>query len=109
MAIFLDAFIPESYRLGIFELDCDELEQIPLDTLESNWATFPYPRSTQTHGSDWLRSGRSALLIVPSAAIPEGLEAVYYVTSTILRVRTLCYLKLKKSCLIKEPFKVFYE
>lgn len=69
--------VPPSYRLGVYELP----DNIPLKTLTPNemppdWQAFPYPESTQTIGSDWLMSQSGVLLIVPSSAVPGGLENI---------------------------------
>ena len=39
-----------------------------------DWARFPYPSSTQDIGGEWLDQGQSVGLVVPSAAVPAGLE-----------------------------------
>ncbi len=69
--------VPTSYRLGIF----DAPKNAPFKTLPSNqlprdWAQFPHPVSTQTVGSKWLDSTNELGLLVPSAAVPHGLEYI---------------------------------
>lgn len=44
--------------------------------LPEDWNCYPYPVSTQHLGSAWLQSIEKALLIVPSAAVPAGLESI---------------------------------
>lgn len=39
--------------------------------LPSNWNSDPIPPSTMDLGSDWIKSGRSAILEVPSVLSPE--------------------------------------
>lgn len=52
--------IPAGIRIGRFEVD----------SLPKNWRRYPPPPSTQRLGAEWLRSGSSAVLSVPSAVIP---------------------------------------
>jgi len=72
--------IPPSYRLGIYELP----ERVGSDSmaegdLPEDWNRNPYPVSTQQLGSTWLQAIEKALLIVPSAAVPAGLENILIV------------------------------
>lgn len=39
--------------------------------LPADWKDYPHPLSTQKIGTDWARSGKSAVLKVPSALAPE--------------------------------------
>ena len=67
--------VPKNYRLGIFEVDGDVLmEHWTLDEMPDDWRDFPYPKSTQTLGTDWLINGQAQLLAVPSTVVPGGLE-----------------------------------
>lgn len=69
--------IPDNYRLGIYEYpDVLPIHTLPDSLLPSDWALFPYPASTQTIGGDWLDSGKEVALLVPSAAVPQGLERI---------------------------------
>ena len=69
--------IPQGYRLGIYELpDTLRFHHLPDSRLPEDWAAFPYPAATQQIGGDWLRGGGEVGLIVPSAAVPEGLEKI---------------------------------
>jgi len=66
---------PKNYQLGIYKLPDDlALDQISCDQLIDDWAQFPYPSSTQDIGGKWLDLNQSIGLIVPSAAVPAGLE-----------------------------------
>ena len=69
--------IPKNYRLGIYEVN-DQIkpEKWRVEDLPSNWNSYPHPPSTQEMGSKWLAEAKSALLFVPSAAIPGGLENI---------------------------------
>jgi len=44
---------------------------VPFDRkrLPPNWRTYPAPHELQSIGDEWVRSGRSAVLEVPSAVI----------------------------------------
>ena len=67
-------FVPKNYRLAIYELNTDLVDEIDAAELPENWASFPYPHATQQRGSQWLQSCHAAILKVPSAATPGGLE-----------------------------------
>ena len=67
--------LPDDYRLGTYELPTS----IPTVTwrvgqLPEKWDAYPHARDTQTAGTRWLADANAALLFVPSAAIPGGLE-----------------------------------
>lgn len=67
--------LPKNYRLGIYSLpDTLKIEQWAVEALPADWKQFPYPRSTQQLGEDWLNSKSRVALSVPSAAVPGGLE-----------------------------------
>jgi len=69
--------IPPSYRLGIYEFpNTLRYHTLPDGELPDDWAAFPYPTSTQELGGDWLTRGKEVGLLVPSAAVPEGLEKI---------------------------------
>jgi RES domain-containing protein len=69
--------IPDGYRLGIYEIP----DELPLhilaeDSLPADWANYPYPVSTQGIGGAWLEKEEEVGLLVPSAAVSEGLEKI---------------------------------
>lgn len=69
--------IPNSYRLGIFDVpDIGPFYTLPDSQLPGDWASFPYPSSTQALGGDWLDAGNDLGLLVPSSAVPKGLELI---------------------------------
>ena len=69
--------VPPTYRLGVYEIaGSPSPERWTADDLPAGWDRFPYPPSTQQMGSDWLRQGKASLLVVPSAAVPGGLENI---------------------------------
>jgi RES domain-containing protein len=48
------------------------IEQWEVSTLSRNWTqTAPLPEILQDLGSEWIRSQRTAVLLVPSVVIPE--------------------------------------
>ncbi len=69
--------VPENYRLGIYEIsDSLHIYILPDASLPDDWAAFPYPKSTQKVGGDWLDKSKELALLVPSAAVPQGLEKI---------------------------------
>ena len=69
--------IPDNFHLGIYEApDTAPFYTLPDSDLPDDWAEFPYPISTQTIGGEWLDQGNELGLLVPSAAVPEGLENI---------------------------------
>lgn len=87
--------IPESYRLGIYELDESAPTNIfPDSKLPNDWAQFPYPVSTQKIGGDWLDKCDEFGLFVPSSAVPLGLEKIMIANP---RHPDIAYLKLVSS------------
>lgn len=68
--------IPKSYQLGIYEVPDDiPIKKLNTSELPQDWNDYPYPKSTQEIGGKWLEQGKELALIVPSAAVPQGLEA----------------------------------
>lgn len=47
------------------------VEDVDPTRLPSNWRDFPTPPELQQLGAEWLMSGSSAVLSVPSAVIPQ--------------------------------------
>ncbi len=87
--------IPKSYRLGIYELDGIASTSVLSDhKLPMDWACFPYPRSTQQLGGDWLEKCQQLGLFVPSSAVPQGLEKIIVANP---RHHDIKYLKLLSS------------
>lgn len=46
------------------------VEKLPAKTLPGNWRCTPAPSSLKNIGDEWVRSGRSVVLQVPSALVP---------------------------------------
>ncbi len=69
--------VPPAYRLGVYALpDSASVVELSMEDLPVDWAVFPHPRSTREIGDRWLQSRASLALIVPSAAVPGGLEKI---------------------------------
>jgi len=69
--------IPKNYRLGIYELDERASTSVFSECkLPGDWACFPYPWSTQQIGGDWLEKCEQFGLLIPSSAVPQGLEKI---------------------------------
>ena len=67
--------VPKFYVLATYTLEqAPEIKE--LKSLPNDWADYPYPVSTQKIGSDWLKSKSSLGLLVPSCAVPAGLENI---------------------------------
>ena len=47
-----------------------EEKTLPVSVLPRDWASYPAPEALAELGTEWARSRRSAVLIVPSAVIP---------------------------------------
>ena len=73
--------VPTSYRLGVYEVVGNPVtERWAMEDLPADRDRFPYPRSTQRTGSDWLTRGHASLLVLPSAAVPGGLDNIVLAT-----------------------------
>jgi len=65
--------MPKHYRFAEYDIPDDTpLQIVSMDDLPYDWAAFPYPRSTQQMGGDWIESGHELGLVVPSCAVPQG-------------------------------------
>jgi RES domain-containing protein len=51
-------------------------EERGVSTLPAAWAAIPAGRASVQVGSEWLASGRSAILLVPSVIVPEEWAAL---------------------------------
>ena len=97
--------VPKSYRLGIYETDGDiRFEQWGIENLPTGWNGYPYPAVTQERGSRWLQAATSALLLVPSAAIPGGLENISLVNPAHPGSRTLTLVSIETDIFNKRAF-----
>lgn len=67
---------PEVAPKGLVALSIEVPDDLPrtewsVSDLPRHWRSYPAPARLQALGSEWLRSGRTALLFVPSAVVPE--------------------------------------
>ena len=53
------------------EFDDHLCKVLSLDALPDNWASDPVPPNVQAMGSRWAAAGESAVLVVPSAVVPQ--------------------------------------
>lgn len=68
-------------------------EELHLDELPPGWASVPAGRTSVRIGSEWLRAQRTAILVAPSAIVPEeriallnpGHAGARAVTATVVR------------------------
>lgn len=67
--------VPKYYVLATYVLE-DNAPIKESENLPQDWSEYPYPESTQKAGSDWLKSAESLGLLVPSCAVPAGLEKI---------------------------------
>ena len=82
--------IPKNYRLGIYELnEIASTSILPDSELPDDWAYFPYPRSIQKIGGDWLEKCGQLGLFVPSSAVPQGLEKIMIANPRHVDIRCL--------------------
>ena len=85
--------LPPSYRLGTYALGTDvSMDQWTVEELPDDWNSFPYPANSQVLGSSWLLAAPSAFLIIPSAALPGGLENIVLVNPDHAEARTITLL-----------------
>lgn len=50
--------------------DAISIERVEISDLPSNWREYPAPSVLQQIGTDWVRTGTSLVLVVPSAINP---------------------------------------
>lgn len=82
--------VPPEYRLGVYEVGGNpSAERWTIEHLPADWNRFPYPRSTQRMGSDWLKRGSASLLVLPSAAVPGGLDDIVLAAPARLDARSI--------------------
>lgn len=68
--------VPKSYRLAKYELKDIDYDQWHVKDLPAEWNSYPHTFSTQSLGSAWLKKNDKVILILPSSAVPEGLECI---------------------------------
>jgi RES domain-containing protein len=60
----------KGYVLFDVQIDPNLVTNISKLAIPKNWTRDPVPRETQALGDSWVRSGRSAVLAVPSVLVP---------------------------------------
>jgi RES domain-containing protein len=68
--VHLNPPVPFNYVLFRLEFDAALIESLPLKRLPAGWRTEPPPPAARAIGDAWVRSGRSAVLALPSVIIP---------------------------------------
>lgn len=65
--------IPPAMTFVQFEIDFKnaKIERPSRTKLPANWRAEPVPPATQDFGLEWFRAGRTAILAIPSAIIPD--------------------------------------
>jgi RES domain-containing protein len=58
-------------RIDVTEAVWAARDELPAAALPVGWAAIPAGRASVKVGSDWIRSLRSAILLVPSVIVPE--------------------------------------
>lgn len=82
--------IPADYRLGIYQLpDFVSSKTLTVSDLPNDWSRYPYPKSTQDIGSQWLTENDSLILIVPSVAVTAGMENIIVLNPNHPEINTL--------------------
>jgi RES domain-containing protein len=61
----------DAYLIAPVTFEEDLAKAVPLGKLPANWKNEPGPVALQTMGDDWVESGESAVLRVPSVIIPS--------------------------------------
>jgi RES domain-containing protein len=61
----------DAYLIAPVTFEENLLKGVPVGRLPANWKKEPGPVALQTIGDDWLASGASAVLQVPSVIIPS--------------------------------------
>lgn len=70
-------FVPVNYRLAVYDLpNSIVVDELTLADMPDDWNTFPHNRKTQDVGSQWLAKCENAVLMVPSATVPLGMESI---------------------------------
>lgn len=63
--------LPDDLRLLSILVPNDlERDEVELSQLSTSWSGYPAPSDLADLGTDWLRAGKSAVLVVPSAVNP---------------------------------------
>jgi RES domain-containing protein len=63
-----------TYKCIAFQFDAKLMQTFDTRKLPSNWRQEPPPASLQQLGDDWIKSGTSVIVAVPSVIIPSELN-----------------------------------
>lgn len=72
----LDRLATNQFLIIGFTLGIPRYEQRHVQDLPSDWRQSPPPQSTKDQGTEWLKSGLSPALIVPSAVVPQDASLI---------------------------------
>jgi RES domain-containing protein len=72
----LDRLATNRFLIIGFTLDIPRYTQLEVNDLPSGWRQAPPPQSTKDLGTEWLKSGESPALILPSAIVPQDASLV---------------------------------
>jgi RES domain-containing protein len=53
------------------DVPADLITAVDIETLPAGWRSYPAPDALKDIGAAWVRKGKTAALLVPSAVIPE--------------------------------------
>lgn len=77
LTTFVSSNVPaEGYSLLEVDFDSDSVLQVPAGALPAGWNEPDDPGVAREFGDAFLRERRAALMVVPSAALPQALNAV---------------------------------
>jgi len=62
------------YKCFAFQFDENLMEKLRVASLPRDWQQEPPPPSLQQLGDNWVKTGRSVILAVPSVVIPKELN-----------------------------------
>ncbi|MCF8030198.1 MAG: RES domain-containing protein [Desulfohalobiaceae bacterium] len=72
----LDKLATHRFLLIGFTLDILQYTRFQVPDLPDDWRQSPPPESTKNLGTEWLRSGETPVLIVPSAIVPQDTSLI---------------------------------
>ncbi|QMU28061.1 RES family NAD+ phosphorylase [Adhaeribacter radiodurans] len=62
--------LPKDYFLVSIAIPDDFISEVDRNSLPPDWNVFPHPISTQQFGDNFVKTGKSLILKVPSAVVP---------------------------------------
>ncbi|MEX0717766.1 MAG: RES domain-containing protein [Planctomycetaceae bacterium] len=69
-----DEFPADLVAVELLIPDDITMDAVSADELPTNWRDYPAPLALQELGTEWLRSARSLLLVVPSVLVPREMN-----------------------------------